>query len=413
MNTYTQAIDYINSFTKSGKPVKNLERITALLNLLGNPQDSLEFVHIAGTNGKGSASAMCYEVLKSCGKAIGLFTSPYIIEFRDRIRLGSKNAAFGEDFIPQNELVKFTEILKNAVDNNPEFKDCSQFEITFAIALLFYKSQKTDVIVLETGLGGLLDCTNIIKKPLCELITSIGYDHTAVLGDTLEKIALQKAGIIKPSTTCFVNAQNQECVYSTIKNYAESINADIIIPDISKLKINDMQNFEYKDTEYNLRLFGKHMITNALTVIEAMKFLNIPEENIKEGLSKAFMPARQQILREKPLLMLDGSHNPDGITALKTTLESFDGKKTAVVGMLKDKDYRKSLDIIADSFEKIYFVDGFAPNCIDSRELANQTKNGIAFGKADMDKIKKLAENNQTIIFGSLYLASYILNNIN
>lgn len=413
MNTYTQAIDYINSFTKSGKPVKNLERITALLNLLGNPQDSIEFIHIAGTNGKGSASSMCYEILKSCGKAVGLFTSPYIIEFRDRIRLGGKNTAFGEDFIPQNELVKFTEILKNAVDNNPEFKDCSQFEITFAIALLFYKSQKTDVIVLETGLGGLLDCTNIIKKPLCELITSIGYDHTAVLGDTLEKIALQKAGIIKPSTTCFANAQNQECVYSTIKNYAESVNADIIIPDISKLKINDMQNFEYKDTEYNLRLFGKHMITNALTVIEAMKFLNIPEENIKEGLSKAFMPARQQILREKPLLMLDGSHNPDGITALKTTLESFDGKKTAVVGMLKDKDYRKSLDIIADSFEKIYFVDDFAPNCIDSRELANQTKNGIAFGKADMDKIKKLAENNQTIIFGSLYLASYILNNIN
>ncbi len=412
MNDYTQAIDYINSFTKSGKPVKNLDRISALLNLLGNPQNDLEFIHIAGTNGKGSAGAMCYEILKSGGKTVGLFTSPYIIEFRDRIRLGNKNTAFGEDFIPKNELIRFTQTLKTAIDAYPEFKNCSQFELTFAIALLFYKSQKTDVIVLETGLGGLLDCTNVIQNPLCELIMSIGYDHTAILGDTFEKIALQKAGIIKQGTTCFVNAKNQACVYNTIKNYADNINANVVIPDVSKLKINDLQNFEYKNTAYTLKLFGEHMIINALTVIEAMKYLGVSQENIIDSLSKAFMPARQQILRENPILMLDGSHNSDGITALKNTILNLKlDNIIAVVGMLKDKDYKKSLDIIADCFDKIYFVDGFAPNCIDSKELANQTENGIAFGKADIDKIKKLAENQPTIIFGSLYLASFILNN--
>ena len=184
--TFEQAMQFLNSFTKSGEPVKNLDRISRLLNLLGNPQKKLKFIHIAGTNGKGSAAEYLTNILVKSGCKTGTLTSPYIRHYQDRIRIN------GQD-IPEEALCELCERLQKTVTE----KSFSQFEITMAIAFLYFVQKQADIVVLETGIGGLLDATNIIEKPLVSILTSVSKDHMEILGDTIEKIAYQKAGIIK------------------------------------------------------------------------------------------------------------------------------------------------------------------------------------------------------------------------
>ena len=237
-------LEFINSFSHSGKPVKDLSRIKALLSDLGDPQDSLKFVHIAGTNGKGSMAQMFSEVFQCAGLKTGLFTSPYIISYTDRIKIN------GID-IPKPALAKMAKRVKAVTDMHCDRENFSQFEITTAIAFLYFAEENCDIVVLETGLGGLLDSTNVIKTPVLTVIGSVDFDHTAILGDTLEKIAYQKAGIIKPHCPCVLSAGNDMKVIRTVREQAVKNLSQLVIPDINQLKLISCDvfgsKFEFKE----------------------------------------------------------------------------------------------------------------------------------------------------------------------
>ena len=262
---YAKAEKYLEGVSWLGiKP--GLERISELLARLGNPERKCRFVHVAGTNGKGSTAQMFYEILLKAGVKAGIFTSPYIIDFTDRIRFMGENISRDtlEDMLPK---------LKSAVKGN----DYSQFEITMATAFLYYKSVGAEAIVLEAGLGGALDSTNIITNPVLSVITSISHDHMKVLGDTLEKIALQKAGIIKRKTPCVLAYDNADEVVRVIKSVSEKQDSPLIIPKRTMIFADDDMTFGgeflYKNKKYSVSMSGEHQITNALNVIEGAEIL--------------------------------------------------------------------------------------------------------------------------------------------
>lgn len=410
---YLETMEYINSFTKSGKPVKDLSRIKKLLNLLGNPQDSLKFIHVAGTNGKGSTVEMLSNALILSNYIVGTFTSPYMHCYEDRIRLNSKN-------ISQDELCHFAEIVKNSVNSN-EF---SQFEISMVIAFLYYKSKCCDIVVLETGIGGLVDSTNIVENTLISVITSISLDHTAILGDTLSKIATQKAGIIKPnrpSILSYDNSNNSE-VLKVVSDYAKKMNSKLIIPNtIQKLDTSIYgETFIYNGDEYHIRMLGKHQVSNATTVIETCNALNslgydISLESVKKSLKDTQVPFRTELIQKDGVTIIaDGSHNIGGVTALKDTLQSCGiDKVTILTGMISTKDYKSCCKVLNSISKRIVCTDGFIYNAIPKEELAtlfsddtlicplNEALNfGISLAKQ---------ENSVLVVCGSLYLLSAIL----
>ncbi len=401
--------DFIKSFTKGGKPVKDLSRIKGLLDALGNPEKELRFIHIAGTNGKGSTAQMFYEILLKAGVKAGLFTSPYIIDFTDRIRFMGEN-------ISKDKLDSLLPLVKSAVKGN----DYSQFEITMATAFLYYKSVGAEAVVLEAGLGGMLDCTNIIEKPLVSVITSISHDHMGVLGDTLEKIAAQKAGIIKRKTPCVLACDNPPEVVKVIKTAAEEQNSPLIIPDKEMLIAdNDMTfggEFVYKDKKYAVSMSGEHQITNALNVIEGAevlkKYYPITDENIYDGIKTAKVIGRCEILSSSPLVILDGCHNDGGIKALAKVLKNIP-EPTAIIGMLKDKNAENAILPLIPICKKFITVSGFNPNAYSAGELKDiitslGAKAQVGEGVEKEYKKALSGEYENAVILGSLYLVAEV-----
>lgn len=415
---FNKSMEFINSFDKLGAPITDLNRIEALLAILGNPQNQLKYIHVAGTNGKGSVAEMCSNILIEAGYKTGLFTSPFIVEYSDRIRVNGKN-------IEKNQLCKMVGTIKDAVDSL-EYKDCfSQFEISTAIAFLYFKSCRCDIGVMETGIGGRLDCTNVIRSPIATVITSISLDHMAVLGETVEEIAQQKAGIIKHGIPCVLSADNPAEVVSIIKNVAAQTKSKLVIPDKNLLKIyfsSMMCNkFIYKNSEYKMILGGTHQITNALSVIETMNLLAqhgfaIKYENVFSGISRTRINSRTELLSENPLVMLDGAHNQGSMEALANMIKGCGcPTKIAIVGMLKDKEYETALSEITPYISEFICVDGFHPNAVDARKLADTLeahgKSAIAVkGLSLVNEIIKnmIPEKALLIICGSLYLTSAI-----
>ncbi|MBQ2581431.1 MAG: bifunctional folylpolyglutamate synthase/dihydrofolate synthase, partial [Ruminococcus sp.] len=267
-SSQNSGMEFINQFTHSGKPVTDLSRIRRLLGALGDPQDKLAFVHIAGTNGKGSVAEMFNRIFISAGLKTGCFTSPFILRYNDRIRIDGCD-------IPDSELSQIAETVSKAVDELPEKDDFSQFEITQAIAFLYFVKHACDIVVLETGLGGLLDCTNVITSPLLTVITTIDLDHTAILGDTVAQIAAQKAGIIKPGVPCVLSANNPDEAVDVVRAAAQKNGSQLVIPDITTAVVTHADHFgsrfEYGGQQYTLSMAGMHQVTNALTVIEGCK----------------------------------------------------------------------------------------------------------------------------------------------
>lgn len=398
---YKASMEFINSFSKSGKPIKNLNRIKSLMKKLGDVQSSLSFVHIAGTNGKGSVTEMISCALIDAGYKTGQFTSPYIVEFEDRIRINGKN-------IPKEKVAFYADIVKQMADD----ESYSQFEIIFAIAMLYFADEKVDIVCLEAGLGGALDATNVIGCPKVSVITSISLDHTDILGNTENEIALQKAGIIKKGGTAVVSSQNSFDVIETIKGYAENVGAKLIVPE--NFQILSESSFLYKGTEYELSMTGDYQYYNALCAIEALLHLsqhyNISCENIKCGIKKAMVRARFEKLSDNPIVYFDGAHNPDAAQKLKQTLLKINGKKIAVVGMLDTKDVQSTVSIIADCFESAICIDSFHPNAIKRDILADIfRKNGTCAYtstlEASLENALVLGNFRDTVvIFGSLYL---------
>lgn len=410
--TYREALDYIHSLGKFGsKP--GLERITEMLKLLGSPEDKLKVIHVAGTNGKGSTSLYIANILQSSGKKVGLYTSPFVTEFNERISVNGKN-------ISNDDLAKYTELtLEKAKlvfnDENP----ITEFEFITALGFKYFYDVGCDVVVLEVGLGGRLDATNVVKSPLASVITKIDLDHTGILGDTIEKIAAEKCGIIKKNCPVITTSSNEPTVLQVIRGFAErnesllylnsSDTAEIVASDISG------NVFLYDGEEFKTKMPGAHQMDNAITAIKTVKtvFPEINYTHIYEGLRKAQLAARCEVISIDPLVILDGSHNPNGTGALASLLRNLNiTDATAIVGFMADKDVSDAILNLKGIFKKIITVEvSTNPRTMSAEELKNLCCN-ICDNVVAAENYKaalKLCENaKKLVVFGSLYLAGDI-----
>lgn len=349
--TYIEALEFIhrvgNVFCKPG-----LERISRLCEALGHPERSLKFIHVGGTNGKGSFCSMLDAVLRAAGYRVGLFTSPYIVEFNERMRVGGEN-------ITNDTLCEIVDLVKpiaEAMDDKP-----TEFELITAVAFEYFRREKVDVVVLEVGLGGRLDSTNIIRDPLLSVITGISLDHTAILGDTVEKIAHEKAGIIKDKAPVLFGGSD-EAAYEVIKGVADERGSKLFCTDYSRLSVKSstldgsvLDFGEWQDI--SLSLLGMYQPRNAASVLTAVDILRsrgmeIPEDAVRLGLGSAHWPARFELLSREPVVIYDGAHNPEGISgAVESIKRYFDEKVYILSGVLEDKDYNfiaRELSGVAD-----------------------------------------------------------------
>ncbi len=408
-----ETMNYLNGFSKLGKPVKNLLRFAKIMRVLGNPQEKLKFVHVAGTNGKGSTVRMIAGALTRAGYRTGEFTSPFIYVYNDRIRVDGVN-------ISDNELAEIFTLMKPLIDGLDE--ECSQFEITTAAAFLYFAAKKCDAVVLEAGLGGLLDCTNIISESCASVITSISLDHTAILGDTVEAIARQKAGIIKAGCPVILAASQQRSAYEVVYGKAMEMGAPFVTPNTDRLKTEECDyrgnRFVYKDMAYVTTMAGRHQVDNAMTAVETLNVLKkngfdkLTYVHIYEGIKSAQVPSRCQIIRDdKPMIMIDGAHNPDGMRALSEFVATVPkSPKILVCGMMEDKDWRRAVGFIAGQVDKAVCVEGFAPKTVPAKKLAAQFSDGVTaeLGDAVSQAIAMAGADGMVIVAGSLYLASAI-----
>lgn len=421
--TPTEAIEYIHSRLTFGIH-PGMERIKALCTALGNPQDELRFVHVAGTNGKGSTSTMIAGMLTCAGYKTGLFTSPYVIDFRERMQING-------EMIPPDELASVVERVKTACDElDKRGIIATEFETLTAAAFLWYKERKCDVVVLEVGLGGLLDSTNIIKTPLVSVITSISTDHTAVLGNTISEISAQKCGIIKPNGVTVVYPEQFPDALRVIKETAAREHNKLVSPDMSACRVVDETirgtDIVYDSLNLHIPFAGDHMIKNALTAVTAVREcgLNVSNGAIERGISAAVMPARMELIGDR--VILDGGHNEGCASALRTFLERFtDGRRVAVCALMGDKDCDTYLRLIAPLFEKMYLTAPDNPRSMRPEALSTladkycadciPVSDPIEACRAAADDIKQ--NGGTLVVCGSFYLAGkvrgYLLKNKN
>ena len=410
--TYDEALEYIHgiswTFCKPG-----LERITELCKRLGNPQDSLKFIHVAGTNGKGSFCSMLDSVLREAGYSVGLYTSPYILRFNERMRVD------GED-IPDSELAEITEYVRPIADSMVDKP--TEFELITAICFEFFKRRGVDVVVLECGMGGRLDSTNVIKTPLLSVITGIAIDHASFLGDTVEKIAYEKAGIIKPGIPTLLGTEDKAIVGVVSEVCAERDSALTIVynSDINVASYSPNGSvFRYKEREgLEVELLGTYQPVNASRVVEAVDILRregleIPESALRIGLKKARWRARFEKINENPLVIYDGAHNPEGIDAAVKSCKTYfgDEKVLLLTGVMADKDYDYIATRLAEAVKKAYTITADNPRALPAEKYAQvlRTKgveanpyprvrealySAMADAKRDGEKL---------VIFGSLY----------
>ncbi len=418
--TYENALKNIHSLLTFGSR-PGLDRMKTLLDRLGNPQDKLKYIHVAGTNGKGSVCAMLSSALVAAGFKTGLFISPYITDFRERIQIN--NASVSKEVLADAVEKTFPIVL--------ELRESgvviTEFEYVNALEFYIHANERCDIVVLETGMGGLLDCTNVIKPPLCSVITTIGLDHTAVLGDTVEKIAAQKCGIIKPGSIAVTSAQCGE-VMKVIERTTGRLGVPLVKSESAKLEVISQSlrgnELKYKSKSFNLALAGDHQIENAKTALAAIEALcrsgliSVSVDDVAEGFENAENPARLELLSEKPIVLLDGAHNPNGIEALKKAVQKFlpNQKIICVAGMLADKDIDSSIDLLNGIFDSVYTVPVNNPRAVSPKELAEKFTKAcgsvVCFDSAEaaFDAALKKAgeENSAVLICGSLYLAGEI-----
>ena len=343
------AVEYIHSLSRFGKKT-GLSNTQTILERLGNPQNDMKFIHIAGTNGKGSVSNMIKNILVSHGYKVGYYTSPYIEFFSERICIGNTP-------ISDEDLVYYTNKVKDVIGDITPI----EFEFITAMAFLYFKDQKCDISVLEVGLGGRFDATNVIDTPLLNVITSIGFDHTAILGDTLEKISFEKSGTIKENSTVVISpSMATECT-AVIRKKCEETNSFLKIPDSFAQNITytkDGTFFEYKDIHIKLSLLGTYQVSNAVLAIEAClelgKKLPMEISKIQDGLSHCQWKCRFEIRGKNPCVVFDGAHNSHGIEALSESIKTYfpSEKKVFVFSMLTEKDWKESIDLMCTLGEK-------------------------------------------------------------
>ena len=404
---YTEAVRFIHSRQRfSSTP--SLDRIKRITSLCGNPQRSMRFIHIAGTNGKGSTSVMLSNILTAAGYKTGLSTSPYITCFRERFRIDG-------ELISENELAKtVTELYPIITDLDKQGIVANEFEVVIAVTLLWFAKRGCDFAVLEVGLGGRYDATNVIPAPDCAVITHIDLDHTAILGDSVDKIAAEKCGIIKSGSKVVAYPVQYPDAMRVIEDSCATQGCPLTVPKIPPYTADlSGARFEYEGRQYDLRLVGEHQVLNAITAIEAAKAVGIDTPFIKQGIANATIPARVEVVSKSPLVILDGAHNPDGMSALAKTLNMLgDTKPVAIMGMLKDKDCNSAVKLVAPKFSKIITVAVDNPRTMTAEELKETLLPYCKeiYSAHSLTEAINLANQfgKPLVICGSLYLAAQI-----
>ena len=379
-----------------------------LLSLLGNPQDKLRFIHVAGTNGKGSFCSMMSSVLQKQGYKVGLYTSPYIVVFNDRIRVNGLPIA--EDDI--NDLFLRVRQKADTMKTPP-----SSFDFITAAAFLWFYETKCDIVVLEVGLGGRYDSTNVIKNSLLSVITGIAFDHTEILGDTIEKIAWEKAGIIKESCPALYGG-NDEKALAVIEKECEEKHSELTVknPDLLKILSTtlDGTEFEFDGKEYFIRLLGLYQPANAATVLAAIDVLRkhgfeISETAVKDGLSSAVWQARFEKIADEPVVLYDGGHNPQGVRAAVESVRAYFGDKkiNLLVGILADKAHGEMAEELAKIADRVICIAPPSPRALPAEALAEEFCEAGANARA-ANSIKEgvkiaLSYKKPVLVIGSLY----------
>ncbi len=410
--TPQEAISYIENYTWSTTRL-GLGRTRALLHAIGDPQKQLKFIHVAGSNGKGSTCAMLDAILRHAGYRTGLYTSPYIQDFCERMQVNGHN-------IPGEDLARITEQVRihaDAMDDHP-----SQFELVTAVAMQYFLEEHCDIVVLEVGMGGALDSTNVIDCPEVAVITNIGLEHTEYLGNTLSLIAEAKGGIIKPGCTAVLYDSEAETM-EILQRICRELTVTYRISRESDLQSlsHDLkgQRFSWKGQEYLLSLLGAHQLRNAAVVLETITALrergwNISAEAVSAGLRDVRWPARFEILWQDPLFLLDGGHNPQCAEALARNLEDYlPGRKlTFLIGVLADKDYTRMLDLVTPYAKNFICVTPDSPRALNADALAGiiaaQSFPAVACDSIEDGVRLALDADGPVMAFGSLYLAGHV-----
>ncbi|MGE5613453.1 MAG: bifunctional folylpolyglutamate synthase/dihydrofolate synthase [Bacillota bacterium] len=372
---YDEALEYIHGTLKFGSKL-GLHNIGVLLGLMGEPHKKLKYVHVAGTNGKGSTSAFISSILTEAGYRTGLFTSPFIQRFTERIRIGNEE-------ISPAELAEITAFVKSCVDRMLAMGEShpTEFEIVTAIGFEYFYRKKCDIVVLEVGLGGRFDSTNIIDTPEVAVIATINYDHTDRLGGTLPEIAFEKAGIIKPGGNVVIYGQDKE-VEKVFENACAERGAKLTRTDFSGIVIHDFgidgQTFSFEQYDrLKIRLLGRHQTRNAALAVKAVETLrekgfNISDEALGKGLEKARWPGRLEVLSKDPVVLIDGAHNAEGAAVLKNAIdEYFPGRPvTFIMGVLKDKPYLEMIKTVLPGCKRVFTVTARSPKALPADILA-------------------------------------------
>ncbi len=409
---YNEALEYIHSVMWMGSR-PGLSRTETLLRLLGNPEKGMKFIHVAGTNGKGSTCSMLDSVLRAAGYKVGLYTSPYIVSFNERMCIDGSP-------ISDSELAELTSIVKPFAEGMADKP--TEFELITAIAFLYYKKHACDVVVLEVGMGGALDSTNVIDAPVVSVITGIALDHTSVLGNTVSEIAVQKAGIIKKSRPVVYGGRDDIAFEVVAKTASDKGSACVRTkPDEVEVRSMDIFGtvFDYREFGgLKLSLRGKYQLDNVATVLETVKQLNangfdVPYDAIKQGLASAKWRARFELLNAEPPVIFDGSHNIQGVAAAAESIKTFfKGKIILLMGVLADKDYHDMVSVLSPLVSEVCTVTPDSPRALKSDALAkvfgefgvettsfDDIESGVAeaYGKAK-------TQNMPLVMLGSLYM---------
>lgn len=416
MMTVDQALEYIHSNYWNGGSF-GLERTRDLLHRMGNPEQDLKFIHIAGTNGKGSTAAMSANILQKAGYTVGLYTSPYIFKFHERMQVNGQ-------CISDAELVEITERIRpltETMDSQP-----SEFELVTCIAFEYFKRHHCDIICLEVGLGGELDSTNVIPPAEISVITNIGLDHTELLGDTLEKIAQTKSKIIKTGTHA-VTYREPASVEAVFEARCQEVGAQWTRADFASLRpvsaSLEGQVFDWGPYQaLRLPLLGEHQLKNAATVLTVMEIMEkrgwkISEQNIRDGMETVSWPGRFELVARDPLFIVDGGHNPQCIEALVRNVRDYlDGRKLVILtGVLADKDYHQMYADMSRFASQFVTVTPCNPRALQAEELKaylsryQKPVTACDTVEAGVRLAKELAGKDGVVLaYGSLYMVGEI-----
>lgn len=405
---YEEAVKLLTSQAKFQIKL-GLERVNKMLNILDNPQNKIKVIHIAGTNGKGSVSSILSNILKHSGYKIGLYTSPHLVKYTERINVDGLD-------IKEETFTKYIEEICNLA--NEKDIELTEFEILTVCAFKYFFDEQVDIAIIETGLGGRLDATNTVNSPLLSIITSISLDHTDRLGNTIEKIAFEKAGIIKQNSNVIISVQNQG--FKTIKKYAKRQNTTVfeVRNDIKTIFKDGQNHIFYNKKLYDFSLIGTYQNENTALVFSAIKFLqknniSVNESAIEAGLKTVKWRARLEYIKEKNLI-IDGAHNVDAAIKLKQSLDLYfpNQQKIFIYSTIDTKDYKGIAKTLFDKNDIIYYIDFNHKNAVPFDKYKKNV-DWLNIKKLPKDELKNIINDKSLkIICGSLYMIGQLYYNV-